>query len=615
MRRVTALSPFVLILTVALSPATAESVDAMKKAERGRQAATALQDLFKASDEASLQLNPQAALQRGDRRYADQFGDLISDEFLARAEAQARADLRAIRAIDRNALDETNRIAFDVFAYQAELAVRAFDDGVARINQQMPLDHYFGQHVAFASFSSGEGVAPFETAADHENGLKRIDGFVRYLARAQDMMRRGIVEGHVHPRVIVEKMIRQLEDAIQAESDSPFLGPLKKLPAALTPADRAKFDGAYRAAVRLKITPAYRSLKGFLEREYLPAARTGAPGLSAMRDGAKRYAYALAEHTTTAMTPQEIHALGLGEVARIRAEMETIKRKVGFDGPLADFFVHLRTDARFKFAAAGALLDGYRKIQARVEPILPRFFARLPKCRLEIRPVPPEQAASVGASYTPGTPDCARPGVFYVNTSDLPSQTSSRMTTLFLHEGMPGHHLQGSVTQEDERLPDFLRFGWNTGYGEGWALYAERLGSQMGVFDDPYQYFGRLEAEIFRAVRLVVDTGLHARGWGRDQAIAYMTANTSLDRVFIEQEVDRYIVWPGQATAYKIGELVIWKLRQDAERKLGATFDIRAFHEQVLNTGALPLSVLERKIDGWTGSGRRCIGSCGRQQR
>ena len=596
------ITAFLMLLAIdASSSVNAESIDAMKKVERARQATAALQALFKSSDEAGLKLNPQAALQRGDLRYADQFGDLISDEFVAASETQARADLRAIRAIDRDVLNGVDQIAYDVFAFQAELAVRAYDTGVAAINQQMPIDHYFGQHIAFASFSSGEGVAPFNTVTDYENGLKRIDGFVLYLGRAQDMMRRGIAQGHVHPRVIAEKVIRQLKDAIQGESDSAFLGPLKKFPAAMGGADKARLTNAYRTALTTKITPAYRALKTFMEREYLPAARTGAPGLAAMRDGATRYAYALAEHTTTTMTPEEIHTLGLSEVVRIRAEMEAIKTKVGFAGTLDQFFAHLRTDAKFKFATAEALLDAYRKIQTRVEPILPRVFARLPKCRLEIKSVPPEQASSAGASYTPGTPDCSRPGVFYVNTSDLPSQTSPRMTSLFLHEGMPGHHFQGSVTQEDERLPEFLRFGWNTGYGEGWALYAEHLGAEMGVYDDPYQYFGRLDTEIFRAVRLVVDTGLHAKGWSRDQAIAYMSANTPLDRAFIEQEVDRYIVWPGQATAYKIGELVITKLRRDAEKKLGAKLDIRAFHEQVLNTGAVPLSVLENKIKNWSG--------------
>lgn len=590
-----------LAVTMASASAGAEPIDAMKKVAQAQQATAALQALFKSSDEAGLKLNPQAALQRGDLRYADQFGDLITDEFLAASEAQARADLRAIRGIDRDVLSDVDRIAYDVFAYQAELAVRAHDTGVAKINQQMPIDHYFGQHIAFASFSSGDGVAPFNTVADYESGLKRIDGFVLYLGRAQAMMRRGIAQGHVHAQVIAEKVIRQLDEAIRGEKESPFLGPLKKFPPAMAEADKARFTAAYRAALATKITPAYRALKTFMEREYLPAARTGAPGLTVMRDGAKRYAYALAEHTTTTMTPEEIHALGLSEVARIRAEMEAVKTKVGFAGTLDQFFAHLRTDAKFKFATAEALLDGYRKIQTRVEPILPRLFARLPKCRLEIKPVPPEQASSSGASYTPGTPDCSRPGVFYVNTSDLPSQTSPRMTSLFLHEGMPGHHLQGSVTQEDERLPEFLRFGWNTGYGEGWALYAEHLGAEMGVYDDPYQYFGRLDTEIFRAVRLVVDTGLHAKGWSREQAIAYMSENTPHNRAFIEQEVDRYIVWPGQATAYKIGELVIRKLRLDAEKKLGPKFDVRAFHEQVLDTGALPLSVLERKIDDWDG--------------
>jgi uncharacterized protein (DUF885 family) len=321
-----------------------------------------------------------------------------------------------------------------------------------------------------------------------------------------------------------------------------------------------------------------------------------------MRDGAKRYAYALAEHTTTSMSAREIHTLGLSEVARIQREFEKVKTRVGFAGSLQAFFVYLRTDQRFKVQSPDALLDGYRRIQARVDAILPRYFLQLPRCHLEIKPVPPEQAASAGASYTPGTPDCSRAGVFYVNTSDLSSQTSPAMTALYLHEGMPGHHLQGSIALENLKLPEFLRFGWNAGYGEGWALYAERLGQEMGVYDDPYQYAGRLNTEVLRAARLVVDTGLHANGWTRGRAVRYMSENTPLDRAFIEQEVDRYIVWPGQATAYKIGELFFWRLRERAESAMGKQFDIRAFHDQVLNTGALPLRVLEAKMNRWIAS-------------
>jgi uncharacterized protein (DUF885 family) len=587
-----------LLLFLALGAAdaalAAETASLCSRTEQDR-----LHALFKESDEAALELDPLGALGRGDMRFADRFGDYVTDTYWTAREALARKDLARIRGIDRNSLCGADQIAFDVFLDQAQVAVRAFDLGVTKANQELVIDHYFGQHVSFPSFSSGKGVAPFASVADYENGLKRIDGFVAHLDHAQELMRRGIANGHVHHRVIAERVIKQLTDSIDGAAESPFLGPLSNFPPALSTAERERFVLAYKRAVADKITPAYERLRTFMKTEYLPRSREDAPGLSAMRDGATVYAYALEQHTTTKLTAAEIHKLGREEVARIQGEMDRIRVQVGFKGTLSEFFVHVRSDPKFKFNSKNAMLDAYRAVQSRVEERLPGQFLRLPKSTLEIREVPQAQASAVGAYYIPGTPDGSRPGVFYLNTSDLASQSTTRVTSLFLHEGMPGHHLQGSLTQEDTRLPEFLRFGWNTGYGEGWALYAERLGVDMGLYADPFQNFGRLETEIFRAARLVVDTGLHAEGWSRAQAIDFMLANTPLDRAFIEQEVDRYTVWPGQATAYKLGEIFIRRLRARAERALGPKFDVRAFHDEVLNAGAIPLGVLERKIEAW----------------
>jgi uncharacterized protein (DUF885 family) len=296
--------------------------------------------------------------------------------------------------------------------------------------------------------------------------------------------------------------------------------------------------------------------------------------------------------------------LGLSEVARIRGEIDRIRRRLGFRGTLQAFFDHLKEDPRYKFSSEQALLDAYRAIGQRVDGLVNTLFERLPRSRLDIRPVPKELESSVaGASYQVGTPDGSRPGVFYVNTSDLPSRTTPRVTALYLHEGLPGHHLQGSLAQEADGLPALLRFGWNVGYGEGWGLYAEWLGHEMGLYADPVQHLGALDMEIFRAARLVVDTGLHAKGWSRQRAIDYMVANTSLARSFIEQEVDRYIAWPGQATGYKLGEITLKRLRRKAQAALGSRFDVRRFHSQVLDTGALPLEVLAMKIDAWIREG------------
>lgn len=577
--------------TAAETPATVNAPD-----EDGR-----LEALLKDSDEAQLKLSPLTALGRGDLRYADQFGDNISDRWYADMEAQARRELRQLDGIERGKLSPRQKIVYDVFRYNTANAVRQYELGLARIVQKMPIDHQSGAQITFPQTSSGEDVAPYKTVKDYDDGLKRIDGFVLFLDRAQTQMRRGIASGHVLTRGITEKIVVQLDDALKAGLDgSPFLKPLAAFPDAIPESERQRLSSAYRTAVAEKVLPSFTRLRRFMAEEYLPASRTGAPGLAGMPDGALQYAFALEQHTTTGMPADEIHALGIEEVARIEREMEEIRAQVGFRGTLREFFAHLQNDPSLKFETRDALLDGYREIQRRVEPILPRMFDRLPSSRLEIKPVPTAQEPFMGgAYYVIGTADGERPGTFYVNTSDLPSRTRPRMTALFLHEGAPGHHLQGSATLEDEGLPAFLRYGWNAGYGEGWALYSEWLGYEMGLYDDPYQRFGRLDMEMLRAMRLVVDTGLHAKAWSREQSIRYMLDHSSFDRGTIEQEVDRYIAWPGQATAYKIGELFIRRLRSKAEHALGERFDLRAFHRQILDTGPIPLAVLERKIDDW----------------
>jgi uncharacterized protein (DUF885 family) len=564
-------------------------------------AAKQLAEVLAAADETDLKLFPLSGLTRGDLRYANQFGDLISDEFLREHERQLKSRLEQLRRVDRSRLAPKDKIAYDVFRYQNEFALKAYRTSAARLNQRMPLDHMLGAHMSFPQVSSGEGDASYKTLADYENGLKRIDGFVVFLDRAIEKMRLGIKSGHVLIRVVSEKIIQQLDDADAAGvEESALLKPVKAFPATIDEAHKKRLEANYRAAIAEKILPAFRRLNTFLKTEYLAASRTGAPGMAAMPEGAKLYEYALEQHTTTGMSAAEIHRLGLSEVARIRNEMDKVRRKVAFSGTLAEFFAHLRTDRRFKFESKDALLNAFQSIHRRVEARLPKLFSSPPKSKFEIRPVPAEQESSGGgAYYSIGTPDGSRLGVFYVNTSELPTRTSPRMTALFLHEANPGHHWQGSVAVEDESLPALLRFGGNAAYWEGWGLYCEWLGEELGLYDDPYQYFGRLDMEIIRATRLVVDTGLHANGWTREQAIEYMLDNSSLDRAAVEQEIDRYIVWPGQATAYKVGELFIKQLRSRAEKQLGARFDIRAFHQQILDTGAIPLNVLGKKIDNW----------------
>jgi uncharacterized protein (DUF885 family) len=391
----------------------------------------------------------------------------------------------------------------------------------------------------------------------------------------------------------------------QKPEESPYYGPVTNFPEGFSDADQQRLRAAYLRAVAEGLYPSYTRLRDFLKKDYLPRAREGF-GLVHMKNGRRLYDFLIANTTTTSMTADEVHELGLKEVARIRAGMEAIRKEVGFTGTLAGFFEHLRTDPKFKPASGDWLRDRYYEIGKQVDARIGEQFSTVPKNELEIRPVEPfREKNAAGGSYNPGTPDGSRPGVFYFNTYDLSSRSTSGVETLYLHEGAPGHHFQISLAQENERLPSFMRFGGNTAFVEGWALYAETLGPELGLFNDPYQRFGHLDDEMLRAMRLVVDTGIHAKGWSRQQAIDYMLANSGMGRTDATAEVERYIAIPGQALAYKIGALTIQRLKAKAQQALGARFDPREFHAQVLMTGALPLPVLERKIDDWIAAAKR----------
>jgi uncharacterized protein (DUF885 family) len=556
--------------------------------------------LFQASDEASLRRNPLSALLRGDARFADQLGDSISDAYHAAEKQAAESDLAALAAIDRAKLNPTDAIAYDVFKFTTEDTLRGYQDDLLSLTRVRPMNHFFGIHTFYPTFASGEGAAPFKTAVDYENNLKRHKDYVRYLDRAIGRWRQGMSSGVVDTKLTVRNMIEQLDEQLkQTPEQSNFLGPVRKFPDSISAGERARLTAAYRASLDTELRPALTRLRDFLRNDYLPRAREGV-GLMHMKGGPELYRYLVRSTTTLDMAPEEIHQLGLGEVARIRGEMDKVRREVGFRGDLPAFFNNLRTDPKLKLKSREALTQGYYDIGQKVDAELPRFFSTMPKARLEIRPYEPfREKFEAGGSYQSGTPDGSRAGVFYFNAYDLPSRTTPGMTTLYLHEGAPGHHFQISLAQENEALPAFMRFGGNTAYVEGWALYSETLGYDMGFYKDPYQRFGTLSDEMLRAMRLVVDTGLHSKGWTRDRAITYMLSNSDMGRTDATAEVERYIAIPSQALAYKLGALTIQRLRAKSQAELGAKFDIRAFHEQVLGTGALPLAVLERKIDSW----------------
>jgi uncharacterized protein (DUF885 family) len=395
-------------------------------------------------------------------------------------------------------------------------------------------------------------------------------------------------------------MIEQLDNQLkQKPEDSPYFRPVKTFPDSISPADRERLTGEYRAAITDELYPALTRLRDFFRDDYLAHARDGV-GLKYMKGGDLLYAYDLQSTTTLPLTAEQIHQTGLSEVDRITKEMEKVKTEVGFKGDLHAFFDYMRTAKKFQPKSREALTQGFYDIQKTVEPKLPALFDHMPRAKLVIRPYEPfREKFEAGGSYEQGTPDGSRPGTFYFNAYDLPSRSTWEMTTLFLHEGEPGHHFQISLAQENDKLPAFMRFGGNTAYVEGWALYAETLGYQMGLYADPYQRFGTLNDEMLRAMRLVVDTGIHSKGWTRDQAIAYMLGHSGMSKTDATAEVERYIAIPSQATAYKTGALTIQRLRDKAKAALGDKFDIREFHDQVLDTGALPLTVLEEKIDRW----------------
>ena len=409
----------------------------------------------------------------------------------------------------------------------------------------------------------------------------------------------------VETRLTTVNMIAQLDEVLaRRAADSVFTAPLVEMPEAIPPARQALIRADWVDVVGQEILPAYRRLRRFLAEDYLPAARTE-PGISAMKGGAGLYRRLIQRHTTLPLEPAAIHALGLREVARIQGEMEQVKAQFGFDGTLPACFNHIRTDQRFHPRTAEELADGYAGVAQAVDAQLPRLFDRLPRGRLTIAPYPAYRGRfEAGGSYSLGSPDGRRPGMFYFNTYDLQSRFLSGVTTLYLHEGIPGHHFQTSLAEQDLTLPDFQRFGDNAAYVEGWALYAETLGYEMGLYSDPLQHWGTLDDEMLRAMRLVVDTGIHAQGWNRSQAVAYMLANSGMGRSDAEAEVDRYIANPGQALSYKIGGLTIQRLRQEAEAALGPRFDLKAFHAQILGSGVLPLPVLETKVRRWIAANR-----------
>lgn len=583
-----------LLLCCALLSTTACTITSNRSAEAVSASDPAT--LFDAYWQEALALDPLRATFIGDARYNDQLPNTLSADYRAQEAAFDARWLAKVQAIDAKTLSEADALSVDILRRNLERSIEAarFPDHL------MPINQFYNLAAQLAQLGTGTGAQPFKTVADYDNWAKRAAQIPALFDQAIANMREGVRKGYTQPDVLMIKTLSQLDAlAVAQPEDSLFWKPVTSFPDGFSEADRSRLTANYRTLIAGTVLPAYVRLRDYIRDEYLPNCRKTV-GLNGVPDGAAWYASRVRAITTTALTPAEIHDIGLKEVARIQTAMRGVMQDVGFKGDLAAFFKFVSDDPRFTYPTEAAALKAYNDLSAKVDEGATKLFAVRPKAAFEIRPVEAFRAQSAaGGSYQRPSEDGSRPGIFYLNTYDLPSRKTWAAESLFLHEAIPGHHFQIGIQQELVGVPAFRRFGSFTAYIEGWGLYAESLGKELGVYTDPYQYFGRLQAELFRAIRLVVDTGLHAKGWTRQQVIDYMLANSAQGLTQSVSETERYMAIPGQALAYKIGELKLIELRRRAEAALGPRFDIKAFHSEVLKDGSLPLDVLEAKIDRW----------------
>lgn len=554
-----------------------------------------LQQALESYFELQLERNPLRATFLGDHRFNDRLAITIAPEYIAESLAIERSYLDRMEAIDPDDLDHADRLSREIFLRERRHAIA----GATFPGHLMPVNQFRNMGNTMAQLGSGQGAQPFATAEDFDAFISRMVDFSRWVDQAIVNMREGITKQIVQPAILMERVLDQLAAHSGPASESLFARPLEALPTDLDAEAAEALRRRYLAAIDEVLIPAYASLHRFIRDEYLPAARAS-HGMHALPNGQDWYSWLVKGTTTTDLMPGQIHDIGLAEVARIHEAIEQVMEEVGFEGDLDDFFAFTATDSRFYVDDAQTLLAAYEALRPRIQDGLDELFDLTPEADYEIRPVEAyRERSAAGASYMRPAADGSRPGIFYVNTYDLSARPLWAVESLFLHEAVPGHHYQIALQQEQTDLPRFRRFGGNTAFIEGWALYAESLGRELGLYTDPYQYFGMLNAELWRAIRLVVDTGLHLHGWSRDEVLEYMFANSSVGRARAVAEAERYMAIPSQALAYKVGQLEFLKLRQRAEETLGEAFDIRAFHNLILRNGALPLDVLEAEVMAW----------------
>ena len=537
-----------------------------------------------------MEQHPTWASSLGDRRWNDRWGDSSLDAIYKQHDHDIET-LAKLKKIDRGALAAVDQLNFDLFKRNYEYEIEGFQYRWFLL----PLNQLDGVHTV----NRVADELRFETVKDYQDWLARLRALPQRIDQTISLMRLGIKERIVHPKIVLQRVPAQIDHQIVEPTASSLYKPFTKFPSSISEAEQVRLAKDAQETIAASVVPAYRKLKEFIVSDYLPAALDQV-GIWQLPSGAAMYAYAARDNTTTDLTPQEIHEIGLKEVKRIRAEMQSIIDKLEFRGSFADFAKLLRTDPKFYFKNEDELLEAYRALSRRIDPALVKVFRTLPRMPYGIEPIPRNVAPdSYVGSYRSPAADGSRAGTFFVNTYRPEIRPKYEMMALSLHEGVPGHHLQIALAMEQKDIPNFRRYGGYSAFMEGWGLYAESLGNEMGLYDDPYSKFGQLMFEIWRASRLVVDTGMHYLRWDRKKAIDFMLDNTAKQEEEVIAEIDRYIVWPGQALAYKIGQLKISELRAKAEQTLGDKFDIRDFHDELLKDGALPLDQLETKMNSW----------------
>ena len=540
--------------------------------------------------------DPLGATQNGQHQFDGQLQLDMTDAYRKKLGEFYKKYLQELKKIEVSMLSPDEKVSFDIMQWE----INRGQDLLELPTNLMPIHQFWGTHLTMAQFAGGTSAQPFATEKDYLNFLNRIEKYAVWIDSSIVYMKKGISQKTVLPKALVVKLIPQFEDSFtQDPKDNLFYAAIKLMPAQFSDATKKSLSAKYASAIDQRLNPSFQKMTAFLKIEYLPAALSSS-GIGSLPQGEKMYAAFAKMWTTTDLKPEEIHELGLKEVARLKNEMEKVKKQVGYKGDLVSFFNDLRNKPALKpFKKPEEVIANFEAIYNRIKPNVDKLFSLQPKTPFQIKRTEAFREKTASAEYQQGAADGSRPGTFYVPIPDVSAYSVLEDEDLFLHEAIPGHHFQISLQQENQALPDFRRFNWFGAYGEGWALYCESLGKELGLYQDPYQYLGMLNNEMHRAIRLVVDTGLHSKGWSREQAIQYSLENEAAGIESITAEIERYMAIPGQALSYKIGQLKIMELRRKAELKFGKNFDIRVFHQKVLESGVMPLALLEQKINAW----------------